>query len=47
MWFESCHENKVTGGAALIGETGKRMTGKKKNVLAKEKQGYKKRWEWK
>lgn len=39
MWFESCHENKVTGGAALIGETGKRMTGKKKKCTCKGKTG--------
>lgn len=37
MWFESCHENKVTGGAALIGETGKRMTGKKEKMYLQRK----------
>lgn len=41
MWFESCHENKVTGGAGLIGEVGKRMTGKKKNYLQRKNRSIK------
>ena len=41
MWFESCHENKATGGVALIGAVGKRMTGNKK-ITGKGKTGVQK-----
>lgn len=41
MWFESYHENKATGGIALIAEVGKKMAGKKK-ITDKVKTGIQK-----